>query len=231
MARRQAWRGRRGRRSWPSSGTTTEGTKQGAAEGLGEGRTETEAGDVLAQDSGDAGHRGGRGGAGSGRRPRLGSLAGGAEATRRRPQVREEAALVGGSRDLAGGAARARGSRSSLAAEGGSSSDEARGAALLERSGDRAAGAGGGRRKGEVEAHRRGRGRSRRGDRALGGSMRWVREREDRAMRGCAAHRERSTGGSRARVRGGRGWPWAGLALGQMGCGEAALFSLSLVFS
>ena len=148
------------------------------------------------------------------RRRRLRWLAGGAEATRRRPQVREEAALVGGSRDLAGGAARARGSRSSLAAEGGSSSDEARGAALLERSGDGAAGAGGGRRKGEVEAHRRGRGRSRRGDRALGGSMRWVRERGDRAMRGCAAHRERSTGGSRARVRGGRGWA---LGLGRLG--------------
>ena len=59
MARRQAWRGRRGRRSWPSSGTTTEGTKQGAAEGLGAGRTETEAGEVLAQGSGDAGHRNG----------------------------------------------------------------------------------------------------------------------------------------------------------------------------
>ena len=42
------------------------------------------------------------------RRRRLRWLAGGAEATRRRPQVREEAALVGGSRDLAGGAARSR---------------------------------------------------------------------------------------------------------------------------
>ena len=42
------------------------------------------------------------------RRRRLRWLAGGAEATRRRPQVREEAALVGGSRDLAGGAARCR---------------------------------------------------------------------------------------------------------------------------
>ena len=34
-----------------------------------------------------------------------------------------------------------------------------------------------------------------------------------------------------ARVRGGAAGPWAGLALGQMGCGEAALFSLSLIFS
>jgi len=39
--------------------TTSAGTKQGAAEGLGAGRTETEAGEVLAQGSGDAGHRNG----------------------------------------------------------------------------------------------------------------------------------------------------------------------------
>ena len=126
-------------------------------------------------------------------------------------------AWLGEEEGLAGGVARARGSRSSLAAEGGSSSDEARGAALLERSGDRAAGAGGGRRKGEVEAHRRGRGRSRRGDRALGGSMRWVREREDRAMRGCAAHMERwgaiGSRGTAARVRGAP----AGLRMGLRG--------------
>ena len=32
-------------------------------------------------------------------------------------------------------------------------------------------------------------------------------------------------------LEGGLAGPWAGLALGQMGCGEAALFSLSLIFS
>ena len=195
MARRQAWRGRRGRRSWPSSGTTTEGTKQGAAEGLGAGRTETEAGDVLAQDSGDAGHRGGRGGAGSGRRPRLGSLAGGAEATRRRPQVREEAALVGGSRDLAGGAARARGSRSSLAAEGGGSSDELEELlSLSARATGRLAPVEGGGGEGNRRGRRRG--RRARGTRAPGG-----------------AHRRRLSPAQRGRVQGrqgrGRGaLPW-----------------------
>ena len=160
----------------------------------------------------------GAGGAGDGEPPELAAPMG-------------SPAWLGEEEGLAGGVARARGSRSSLAAEGGSSSDEARGAALLERSGDGAAGAGGGRRKGEVEAHRRGRGRSRRGDRALGGSMRWVREREDRAMRGCAAHRERSTGGSRARVRGGRGWALGRLSLGSNGLrGSGPLLSLPYIF-
>ena len=59
------------------------------------------------------------------RRRRLRWLAGGAEATRRRPQVREEAALVGGSRDLAGGAAR---SRSGARKVGGARGERQRGA-------------------------------------------------------------------------------------------------------
>ena len=95
---------------------------------------------------------------------------------------------------------RVRGSRSSLAAEGGSSSDEARGAALLERSGDGAAGVGGGRRR----LGGRERGRARRamaagtGTRGGWGSRGGMREDRERAQ-------ERAMGSSDAALEGGRG--------------------------
>ena len=129
----------------------------------------------------------GAGGVGDGEPPELAALMG-------------SPAWLGEEEGLAGGVARARGSRSSLAAEGGSSSDEARGAALLERSGDGAAGVGGGRRRlGERE-----RGRARRamaagmGTRGRWGSRGGMREDRDWAQ-------ERAMGSSDAALEGGRG--------------------------
>ena len=57
-------------------------------------------------------------------------------------------------------------------------------------------------------------------------------ERESIDERVAAAQRERSTGGSRARVRGGRGWALGRLSLGSNGLrGSGPLLSLSLIFS
>ena len=56
-------------------------------------------------------------------------------------------------------------------------------------------------------------------------------ERESIDERVAAAQRERSTGGSRARVRGGRGWSLGRLSLGSNGLrGSGPLLSLSYIF-
>ena len=56
-------------------------------------------------------------------------------------------------------------------------------------------------------------------------------ERESIDERVAAAQRERSTGGSRARVRGGRGWALGRLSLGSNGLrGSGPLLSLSYIF-
>ena len=225
MARRQAWRGRRGRRSWPSSGTTTEGTKQGAAEGLGEGSTETEAGDVLAQDSGDAGHRGGRGGAGSGRRPRLGSLSRSGRG-RRGPSERWVRALrvegeFGRGGELGSGASsgsrgrpRPEKVRASRQGDGGGGARRRRfgGGVAREGSSPLSPCEDGGTSEGEGEIERRdARGSVMRCARRWGSGAR----RGNRSMSVWRRHRGRDRQeGVRLGLEGGAAGPWAGLALG-----------------
>ena len=116
--------------------TTSAGTKQGAAEGLGAGRTETEAGEVLAQGSGDAGHRNGperwRNRRGHRRGRDLGALLLQAEAGKggARAQGRDEAEQGegrGGAGALDAGGGRARPRRSSLSLCDGATREEGTG--------------------------------------------------------------------------------------------------------